>query len=216
MTAGARRATGPVQAEMAVALLRIDRRLAEAAEKSLHPRERRILGKVGPARRREWLCVRGAIKRAARRCWPDLRPEQILTARGPSGPPCALAPDGRSLGVSAAHAGGYVLAAVSKSLALGVDIQTPDARCLRLARRFFPPAGRSVRSATAWWVALEASAKCTGLPLGRLLKSAALGGRGRLRTLAWPGGRLEGVKIFSCRGLLGALALSPHKKTSGT
>jgi len=165
-------ANAAVWHDLDVELVTIEQACREA-ESLLTPTERQLLGRIGIGRRRAWLAARAAIKRLGYRLEPDIEPRFVETCRMIDTPSCCLFPDGRSVPVSVAHDGYYVLAALSAcGTRVGVDIEPVDPRCARVVERFFPAWPSDPLPATRLWTACEAVAKCSRMALAEVLRTA--------------------------------------------
>tara|TARA_R110002049_G_scaffold3544_8_gene26464 strand:- start:1831 stop:2553 length:723 start_codon:yes stop_codon:yes gene_type:complete len=154
-----------------------------------------------------WLCRRNAVSTSSAFCravlsrYAPVRPDEWRFAAGRHGKPC-LADLSVELEFNLSHSGEWLIFAISRAAALGVDIEhTGKARdVMRLARRFFSgtetadlealPEARRRQRFYDYWTLKEATVKASGGALAPALGGLAFelsyppgGGTGSVRPL---------------------------------
>src|SRR5215469_7030655 len=129
--------------------------------------------------RRRWIATRATVRDLLAR-YTGVPADSLRFHLGPHGKPSLEAPNGTGLEFNVSHSGELALCAVSRGLAVGVDVEAirPEFASLSLARRFFAPAEGAALAALpqheqteaffACWSRKEAyiKARGTGIALG--------------------------------------------------
>jgi 4'-phosphopantetheinyl transferase len=165
---------------IALELRRCDAEDIDALVELLSPQERARAERFRQADdRRRFILGRGLLRTMLGRQL-DLPPASLVFGANPHGKPTLA--DARGIAFNVSHSGDYVLVAVGRAAAIGVDVERvrPDVDVAGVGRQVFTPAERALIAAAPdarktalffrQWTLKEAVAKAVGLGLSLDLK----------------------------------------------